>query len=52
MDYSLAMSQIVQGHDISAEGLDDEERKVWTEMTSKMGKDQIELNQVLNSAIA
>ena len=52
VDYSLAMSQIVHGADVSAEGLDEDERKIWQEMTDKVGKEQVELNQVLNTAIA
>lgn len=42
--------------DISAEsimGLDEDERRMFLEMTNKLGKEQqTELNQVLNSAIA
>ena len=52
VDYSLAMSQIIHGADVSAEGLDEDERKIWQEMTDKVGKEQVELNQVLNTAIA
>ena len=56
VNYSLAMSQIVKRGDISAEsimGLDEDERRMFLEMTNKLGKEQqTELNQVLNSAIA
>lgn len=33
-------------------GLDDDERKMFQELGSKLDKDQVELNQILNSAIA
>lgn len=55
VNYSLAMSQIIKNGDISGEGLlDDDEKRVFTEMASKLGKwnDNPELNQILNSAIA
>jgi len=39
VDYSLAMSQIIHGADVSAEGLDEDERKIWQEMTDKVGKE-------------
>ena len=52
INYSLAMSQIVQRGDVSGEGLDDDERRLFSEMTGKLSKDQVELNQILNSAIA
>ena len=52
INYSLAMSQIVQRGDVSGEGLDDDEQRLFSEMTGKLSKDQVELNQILNSAIA
>ena len=52
IDYSLAMSMINGGHDISELGLDDTERRVYQEMTGKLSIDQTELNSILNSAIA
>ena len=56
VNYSLAMSQIVKRGDIGAEsimGLGEDERRMFLEMTNKLGKEQqTELNQVLNSAIA
>lgn len=55
VNYSLAMSQIVRNGDISGEGLlDDDEKRLYAEMTSKLGKlkECPELNQILNSAIA
>lgn len=42
VNYSLAMSQIIQRGDISAEsimGLDEDERRMFLEMTNKLSKD-------------
>lgn len=60
IDYSLAMSQIERGVDVSGHGLDETGRAIFHEMTGKLQKestvkqqkDQTQLAQIVNSAIA
>ena len=52
IDVSLAMSQIERGVDVSGQGLNESEQRIYQDMTSKLSKEQTELAQIINSAIA